>query len=1359
MPEIKNTFLKSKMNKDLDARLIPNGEYRDGQNISVSASEGSDVGALENIRGNFNLTNFGLTDENLEVIGTVVDEAKNRIYFFITNFSDGSSDSLSFNTSKSFVSGQFTINGAKNCIAYCEIPYLQDDQLNSNTITSSILVEGAFLNFSKTHPVLSNILEDFLFFTDDRNQPRKINVEKAIANPLTYYTHEDHISVAKFAPYKPISFLNDTVTPSVSTLKNEKDYWLPAVFIAPANVYQASNPTRSRLIFDNEAVYGTPINAITNGKYASPASHFGTTPNFNIRIYKVGDENKSFAYLNSFSITTNINPNDRVETSLYKNFNTATGVPSGDVTNIEEELGWTSGVFAFEIKNPDYNSSFRGDVDLLREKFVKFSYRFKYDDGEYSLMAPFSQAAFIPKQYGYFIGDDDEKAKESSIVNFMENQVTTVGLVVDLPYNIPLIKESLKVEEIQIIYKSSDDLNLKVIADVKSDTPTGSPSVLSIIASGDGFTPSTTTSRSPSGGSGSGLVVSLISDSNGGIVSSTITNPGTGYRVGDIVTSPSPDAANGGRPVQIQISQLNNKFIYNYASQKPIKVLDEQEVIRVNDIIPIRAKTQEIVGNRIVYGNFLQNKSTPNSLNYDILTSEKTGDNKKEFLNHTLKQGRTYQVGIVLQDRYGRASNVIVNNNAASSSLNSTFFAPYTDGGSDPLNWPGNCLKVSFLEKIQTQPTSNYMGVWDEINNPLGWYTYKVVIKQQDQDYYNIYSPGGISGNINFEKLTIPLSYSETGKVFQIPLINDNINKIPRDLKQVGPNDRSFGSSTILFARVSNTIRGADNTTSTPGITVGKNINSQNFNTKDSEVVSIKEFADFGEWTRMKNINVRFVDSSTTVSTTDTISVTGPYVPNGSSSPSDLVGNDAFYIYPGSAGNVDPFFLKNNKNPLIATISTNKRLGYSYTNQDNAHFAKELVVLETKPFKSNIDIYYESSNTGLITDFNNSIGLPTGNNGEPVDISNFTASLSENVNSNIDVSNVFQAVDSNGNNVLGNNPNIEMTVNRINSLTGNSVPVNNKFNLVLVQQPALNIPPTYKITTNAPFVYDQTSYIEDNYEFVFTITSNLSNNSNVVTRNIPLTNVKPSIYSISCYQRGQSELDQGASGNNYYLNIENQLTLDSFLNSSKNSPLTQTLIPDPSVSDFGSTISAIQFQESGSYGISSSGGQMGYPALLTHFSNGSQQLSAPFDDTNKFPTGSLRYNGVVYEVQEAKAYACAWRNNDRKYYYDDFSHRNWNYRGADLKNFFSFSIRGSGFVSNYNYDTPSIMLIPNRSGPVIGSIFDGSPNFPGFPFFAGLLNNYKQAILMYLKVSITDANNQLGKRTSSTYNMHFLYTK
>ena len=52
MAEIKNSFIGSKMNKDLDERLIPNNEYRDALNVAVSRSEGSDVGSLEAILGN-----------------------------------------------------------------------------------------------------------------------------------------------------------------------------------------------------------------------------------------------------------------------------------------------------------------------------------------------------------------------------------------------------------------------------------------------------------------------------------------------------------------------------------------------------------------------------------------------------------------------------------------------------------------------------------------------------------------------------------------------------------------------------------------------------------------------------------------------------------------------------------------------------------------------------------------------------------------------------------------------------------------------------------------------------------------------------------------------------------------------------------------------------------------------------------------------------------------------------------------------------------------------------------------------------------------------------------------------------------
>ena len=52
MAQLKNMFVKGKMNLDLDERLIPKGEYRKAQNVLITNSEDSDVGAIENVRGN-----------------------------------------------------------------------------------------------------------------------------------------------------------------------------------------------------------------------------------------------------------------------------------------------------------------------------------------------------------------------------------------------------------------------------------------------------------------------------------------------------------------------------------------------------------------------------------------------------------------------------------------------------------------------------------------------------------------------------------------------------------------------------------------------------------------------------------------------------------------------------------------------------------------------------------------------------------------------------------------------------------------------------------------------------------------------------------------------------------------------------------------------------------------------------------------------------------------------------------------------------------------------------------------------------------------------------------------------------------
>ena len=52
MPELNHNFTSGKMNKDLDERLVPNGEYRDALNLEVASSDDSQVGAFQNIKGN-----------------------------------------------------------------------------------------------------------------------------------------------------------------------------------------------------------------------------------------------------------------------------------------------------------------------------------------------------------------------------------------------------------------------------------------------------------------------------------------------------------------------------------------------------------------------------------------------------------------------------------------------------------------------------------------------------------------------------------------------------------------------------------------------------------------------------------------------------------------------------------------------------------------------------------------------------------------------------------------------------------------------------------------------------------------------------------------------------------------------------------------------------------------------------------------------------------------------------------------------------------------------------------------------------------------------------------------------------------
>ena len=1349
MPEIKNTFLKSRMNKDTEARILPQGEYRDAQNASVSASEDASVGSLENIRGNKLLTDLGLTDFNIEIIGQYADVVNNRIFFFLTNFTDASADNLSNLSQPSATNSglnqyvDFVRNGASNYIAYCQLPNVaSSSEIDQSNIKFSLLVSGTFLNFSKTQPISGiNIIENLLFWTDNRNQPRKINVDNAIANPLTYYTNEDHISVAKYAPYEPISFLKNTTGTLKSTLLNEAEEWLPPFWGAPGQIFDTDpdpNNITHCLIF-NENTNSLPDNesfsTIQNYLGTGPFGQRTTPPippasETVIRVQNAKDPNGGYALLRA--INTGTTPS-----RVFLN-----NISGTQLTNFFTQLGWeTNSVFLFSLRNPDYNTSFSGDRKLLEDKFVRFSYRFKYDDNEYSLTAPFTQHAFVPKQYGYFIQGDDEKTKASSIVEFMENQITTVGLVINLPYKSNEFADKLKVSEIQLLYKASDDSNVKVIADVKtSDFDQGVVTALSLETAGNSYTPGTYTERSlpyvggvNTNNTGSGVKATVVVDGAGRVTSVTITASGENYRIGDELTY--DDGAGSG--CVIKVTSLGTTYIYNYSSEKPIKVLTDEEVTRVSDIVPMRAQTQEIVGNRVVYGNFLQNNATPLSLDYKLETVTKgeltNSTTNKEFLNNTLKQNRSYQVGIVLQDRYGRASNVIIND-LDLITKNSTIFNSYTNGGLDPLSWPGKSLEVIFNSQIPSELPSSlpYNGLWKEGENPLGWYTYKIVVQQQEQDYYNVYVPGALSGNIIYTKNDVPLTYSNTSSVASIALFNDNINKIPRDLKEVGPSDNIYGSSVILYNRVKqNQIQDVGTSTN---ITIGQ----QNLSPLRQEVTTVRPFNELGEWTTKKNIDLHYA--------------------NMNPDPAAGVGDDSQYlldtfIYPGAEGEKDPFFLRNNKNPLIATINTQKRMGFTSTNQEDSTylFADKLMVFETEPFKSNIDIYYETSTTGIISELNNSIlSDGSGTTDAPFGLSSVNINnWFESTAIGQSISNTFEVVNSSGASQGGTTAlSTTVVIKEItNSGTGSATsrptvvsPSDWPISIEQVAAPVSpNTGPTFRFIAARRYPFLNGSDSSRRYDVTLEISTDTYPSVNVNIRAVQLSNITPIIYRISPSEGISGKTNNGAE----IVNQTNPLILQ---NSSQASPIS-TIFPGNVGSDYAMKLNAVSQEKPGSGAVAAR--ILLVAGRFSFVTNGFDPITVfnATTDSGNIDSDTDRLNGIEYTIEKVNRYRGG---------YKEINSPNPNLSSSG--EYYAIT------ALNPDDKTADFQIQNTTQIPVTLAVnyfikYVGGRSFSGIPSSGEAGSGYKGAYIYEIILKINDASGGPSNLPSLFYTIHYIIHK
>ena len=393
MPKLAHNFVQGKMNKDLDERLVPNGQYRDALNIQVSTSEGSDVGAVENILGNTKLNkksasvnwaaNFGLT--SAQCIGTARDTQNNKLYWFVTSASVDAI--LEYDEATGFVA-----------------PVLVDT--------------GSVLNFNTSNFITGvNVFEGLLCWTDNLNEPRKILISRfktgstqsgtSINTHTQVYSRNFIASDITVIKKKPNERLHYT---AASSTRTGNGVGLNRVKVLAK--YFVETVGGERVVFD-----------------VGSARNFTTTAAPN---WQIGD----IVTLRASEFNNDRNLDDRYEVRIK-----LTHAPSG------ASLSFIQGtILAISSDMPDialdWECELQEDPPMFETSFPRFAYRWRYVDGEYSAFSPWTNAVFVPGPFGY-----------GSFEAYNEGMVNNLRKLTLSGFETP----PADVDRVEILYKDSSE--------------------------------------------------------------------------------------------------------------------------------------------------------------------------------------------------------------------------------------------------------------------------------------------------------------------------------------------------------------------------------------------------------------------------------------------------------------------------------------------------------------------------------------------------------------------------------------------------------------------------------------------------------------------------------------------------------------------------------------------------------------------------------------------------------------------------------------------------------------------------------------------------------------------------------------
>lgn len=185
----------------------------------------------------------------------------------------------------------------------------------------------------------------------------------------------------------------------------------------------------------------------------------------------------------------------------------------------------------------------------------------------------------------------------------------------------------------------------------------------------------------------------------------------------------------------------NQSITYNFYGNKIYGVLEESQYFRNFDNVPLKAKAQSVIGNRLVYGNITEGRdiSEPVKLNVDYSSSSLVIDEKEGIVSDVIKE-TTY-------------SNVV------------DFEWGTEEGGSTPVDEMDYETNTIIIDRTTDFPSATNIDLRLKVS-PKGIYfgsTYSVYVKDGST---TLFSTTGLSGE---ENITYTMAIS-SGTIYNLKL-------------------------------------------------------------------------------------------------------------------------------------------------------------------------------------------------------------------------------------------------------------------------------------------------------------------------------------------------------------------------------------------------------------------------------------------------------------------------------------------------------------------------------------------------------------------------------------------------------------